>query len=1552
MNIYQNPAAADVSQLHLNPEMSQSRLTSAATAHEIRRESFPRNLNSTPTMKTSHLRTLLTAALLLDALLQSTIAQTPRGVEFAHPYFAASEDVGMVAITILRGPSAVGTGAVELILDPSQPDNSATVGVDFVLPVGPIVFQPGEIEKTVTVSLRNDDLTEGFEAFRLRLRSDTPQILGTQLKAFVEIQDDERGIEFVGNYVGTEGQTPIRIEVTRGSTLDTEASVEIEVVFNQAASAATPGADFVLPQGPLIFAPGETLKVVEVELVDDDLFEGYESFLLRLVRAKGGSLGNRASIGVGLADDERGIEFERYGNLTDENAGSLVVRVVRGSNTNTTSTVSFSLTADFNPITATSGVDFLLPPSPLVFSPGETSKDLVITLVNDDLLEGLEYFEMRLTAVSGGSIGNQSHALISIVDDERGVEFDQQSYAVTEGEGMLGMRLLRGSGTNCTTTVVLTLSPFQIGSVATADVDYSLPLGPVVFQPGETEKTVNMTIVNDDLAEGLESVRLFLTSNSKGVLGNNYFAEVLIQSDDTGIEFRQSYHEVAENAGTLSVVLSRGTQTNGIATVELAINALEPRGNAVGGVDFLTPASPVVFQPGETQKVIAVTMLNNDVIDGDRQFHLDLTRVMGGALGESRRATVNIRDDERGIEFGQSAYAIGEPAGTFIVLIHRGTQTNGVTMVELAINASGSGNTSATPGLDFSVPTDPIVFQPGELEKSILVTILNDALLEGTESFSLDLVNPVAGSLGNVRGTVVFLYDDERGFFSSGPNTQFESASEFIVAIRREGNDLPPATVDYLVTAGRNPPAATPGVDFTSASGTLAFAANEQLQTIRIPILNDSLSEDFESLSLTLSNPTGGAAIEGEGTWDFGIEDNEAGYGIRGFVDSPDGESRITEREVEVQIMIVRHGDFDFASTVEYSVEAVDAVRLLPGATPGDDFEVTRGTLTFAPGQTSANLSVRLHADMVIEGEEHFQVRLMNPSAGVRLAGELAQFVILERHRQPARVDPDFVPEVPTDGPRSPSPWGPNSAPLPDGRVFVNTVLDRLTGEWGSRLLRLLADGSIDPAFAPSDVSQFVAHFAPTSDGGVILAGRDWEYGPGEFRWNGEVVRTLVRLKADGTRDTAFVLDPNVIVERVMALTVTSSGEIALAGYSPPDGSQKVFRLRNDGRSVASPVEFDGEVFKLLAQPDGGVLARGEFGAVNGRPQHRLTRLLPGGAPDPAFVSLPTDLLLKDVANLPAGRLVAWFDRHAPEVGTFVETVQGLKPNGEFDPEFIPYRVASPGSIQAVAADEAGIWVARQLENLPVRLVHLGTNGQMNPSQSTQVPEVILSRGESVGLSLTTPGGVAGGTQLFLEGAVLVNGRLRANLARLDVRAPVPRLEVAASSARIPENAGMTNIRLLRLGNPTTALIFRWATEDRTARAGTDYLAASGELTFAAGESEKTIALGVIDNIVLDEDRSLRIRIFSVPEGADLPAVEITLVNDDLGFLPGTFHVFPSGRWTVRATGHLVGSRLPAAEVYLERTTDLRDFEDWGWVSPYTDTILRSEGAFFRFRRD
>jgi hypothetical protein len=108
--------------------------------------------------------------------------------------------------------------------------------------------------------------------------------------------------------------------------------------------------------------------------------------------------------------------------------------------------------------------------------------------------------------------------------------------------------------------------------------------------------------------------------------------------------------------------------------------------------------------------------------------------------------------------------------------------------------------------------------------------------------------------------------------FSAAQYNVAEGAGKATITVIRSGNTSVPVTVNFATANGT----ATAGSDYTAASGTLSFAANELQKTFDVTITDDTAVESSETVSLTLSNPTGTAILGSPASATLTIQDNDS----------------------------------------------------------------------------------------------------------------------------------------------------------------------------------------------------------------------------------------------------------------------------------------------------------------------------------------------------------------------------------------------------------------------------------------------------------------------------------------------------------------------------------------------------------------------------------------------------------------------------------------------------------------------------------------------------
>ena len=168
----------------------------------------------------------------------------------------------------------------------------------------------------------------------------------------------------------------------------------------------------------------------------------------------------------------------------------------------------------------------------------------------------------------------------------------------------------------------------------------------------------------------------------------------------------------------------------------------------------------------------------------------------------------------------------------------------------------------------------------------ITVPIIDDTLVEFDETFSVTLSNPTGGAtLGTLTTSTVTILDNDlpptAGVFTIAPAALsiLENGGSATLVVNRSGGSSGAVSVAFATANGT----ATAGSDYTANSGILSFADGQTSSTISVLITDDTLVEFDETFTVTLSNPTGGAALGTTTVSTVTILDNDF-PGIQGHV--------------------------------------------------------------------------------------------------------------------------------------------------------------------------------------------------------------------------------------------------------------------------------------------------------------------------------------------------------------------------------------------------------------------------------------------------------------------------------------------------------------------------------------------------------------------------------------------------------------------------------------------------------------------------------------------
>ena len=337
--------------------------------------------------------------------------------------------------------------------------------------------------------------------------------------------------------------------------------------------------------------------------------------------------------------------------------------------------------------------------------------------------------------------------------------------------------------------------------------------------------------------------------------GTSEFSKCVPVTPDPGsVKFSAANYSTSESSN----VPVKVTRVNGTDSFSVSYSTQD--GTAKAGVDYTAKSGLVTFNVGELSKTIDIPILNDTLDENDEAFTVVLTDLPPDVtLGAPSTTTVTIKDDDPLPKFSVSSFQSTEGNSgtkdfTFNVTLSAASSLD--TTVDFFTDIDSENNN------DYQPVSGTVTFAAGETQKTIVVKVNGDTLLEEDEVFLVKLTNPTNAEIGDSQGNGIIINDDTEG----GTTVQFSQASfdvqedltAAIITVMRTGDTSGTTTVDYFTEDDT----ATQKSDYEIASGTLTFLPDETSKTFVVLINEDSYVEGPEKVTLYLSNPNG--AITGE----------------------------------------------------------------------------------------------------------------------------------------------------------------------------------------------------------------------------------------------------------------------------------------------------------------------------------------------------------------------------------------------------------------------------------------------------------------------------------------------------------------------------------------------------------------------------------------------------------------------------------------------------------------------------------------------------------------
>ena len=536
--------------------------------------------------------------------------------------------------------------------------------------------------------------------------------------------------------------------------------------------------------------------VITLTATDNAILEGDEDFSISLANPGSTSdasilLGASTSVTTTITDDDTATVSIAPTNDGDEEGpvnGLFTVSISDPADTDTV--VNYTVGG-----TATSGVDFTALSGQVTILAGQTTATIVVPVIDDTQIEADETVSVTLTSIAAGdpdvSVGGTSTATINILDDDSAAWLLVGDATTTEGGSPSYTLTFTGLLADTESAFVdISLADIDTSSADYASINTAVGDAVTAYSgPGsfawdgttitwtadandQTPDDLVFTLgtVDDAIIEADEAFTISL-ANPGGAgevtLGVNNAVTTSINDNDSGnvsiTDVTVGYEDGTDDVSFV-VTLSQPSSTDTVISYDLS-------GTAVSGSDYVAASGTVTILAGDTVALVTLPVIDDAIIDGLDEVDMQITAVTSGdpdITFSTAVVTSVIIDNDTGVWSitGDTSVSEGTDAsydislsGTYqafeiarVEISLANIETLGIDYADFnaAVNSAilnGPGNYSWN-GTRLSWFASVDNQTPGVL--TIDLGTIDDAIVEGDESFSVSLSNPSSDTSADI----------------------------------------------------------------------------------------------------------------------------------------------------------------------------------------------------------------------------------------------------------------------------------------------------------------------------------------------------------------------------------------------------------------------------------------------------------------------------------------------------------------------------------------------------------------------------------------------------------------------------------------------------------------------------------------------------------------------------------------------------------------------------------------------------------------------------------
>ncbi|NJD56330.1 MAG: hypothetical protein FIA94_07995, partial [Nitrospirae bacterium] len=343
--------------------------------------------------------------------------------------------------------------------------------------------------------------------------------------------------------------------------------------------------------------------------------------------------------------------------------------------------------------------------------------------------------------------------------------------------------------------------------------------------------------------------------------------------------------------------------------------------------------------------------------DGDLNYRIYASDGVHDAEGEPTGNSA-VRVIAPSVTFGSAAQTTVNESGAAPLTVQQSSASGEAVTVPFTVNGS---STATGGGVDYHITASPIAIAAGSTTANITISLISDTLNENNETVVVDMGAPTNAVRGAITTHTLTITDDDPAptviFTTSSQATAGEDGTATITAqlSAASGKDV---TVPFTVNGSST--ATGGGFDYSMSASPVTIPAGSTTADITVSITSDNLDEDHETVIVDMGAPTN--ATQGAIT-------------THALTITDDAPAPAVTFTTASQMTAMESGSYTITAQLSAASGRVVTVPFTVNATStatggGVDYHITASPIAIAAGSTTANITMTIIADSLVEGNE------------------------------------------------------------------------------------------------------------------------------------------------------------------------------------------------------------------------------------------------------------------------------------------------------------------------------------------------------------------------------------------------------------------------------------------------------------------------------------------------------------------------------------------------------------------------------------------------------